>query len=265
MTTGFHRPTTVDEAVRLSVDLPGAAYLAGGTELNSAYTSTPPEHLVSLDDLGLDRVELSEDGGVRVGACVTLQQLVASPDVPGCVKEACLHVVNRNIRVQATIGGQIGANKTCGDVLPVLIALGASVELADVNGTGALPVEDYVSNDPDGLITAVTIPALADGRSVALDAYTRTANDLSIITVAVAYGAGAPVVAMGGVGPCVMRLGAVEAGLTGELPSEEAIESLVRDNVNTISDVRGSAEFKKHLAGVLAAKAVHAAAKGVAQ
>ncbi|UCG31744.1 MAG: FAD binding domain-containing protein [Phycisphaerales bacterium] len=268
MISEYHAPATVEDAVALKERLADSAvYLAGGTEVNSAAFSGVPEHVISLERLGLTGIR-SAGAELTIGACCTIQEIIASAEVPECIREAGQHVVNRNIRNLATIGGQLGSNKSCGNLLPMLIVLEAVVEVASRGATEAIPAIEYVAGERKELILRVRIPKHDRSRSVAVEKYARTANDLSVVTAGVSVARDGelidrPLIAAGGVAEHVIRLEAVERALHGlPLPSREAIEELVGRNVSPIADIRGGVEFRRHLAGVLVAKALHRAYQG---
>ena len=153
----FHRPASVREALALKRRLRGrAAFLAGGTWLNSGECPSPPEHAISLEALGLDQVA-RDAKHVTIGACCTLQQLIDDAKVPAPLKAALGQIVPRNIRNAATLGGQVAANHPDSDVLPMLVALGASLVLVREGGRRTLAVEDYAAKPVAGLITHVRV------------------------------------------------------------------------------------------------------------
>jgi putative selenate reductase FAD-binding subunit len=258
----YHAPATVEEAVALKERLAGSAvFLAGGTEVNSTAFSFAPEHVISLERLDLADIRTGKTELV-LGACCTIQQLIDSADVPEPIKAAGRHVFNRNIRNMATIGGQLGSNRSCSNLLPILVAFEAVVDLAMPGGTQAMPALQYITEERKEMIIHVRIQANALARQAAVEKYSRTANDLSILTAAVTLEREGeavvnPIIATGGVAKHVVRLEAVEESLHGKpLPKRDAIEHLVAGQVSPIADIRGSIEFKQHMAGVLVAKAI---------
>lgn len=292
MLAGFHTPGSVAEAVRLKAEFGRSAiFLAGGTRVNAAGFALAPDHLISLAGLGLDRIEEAVDG-YALGACVTIQQILENPSLPWPLRRAASQVGNRNIRQAATLGGHLGANEPCADLIPVLMALDARLALATEAGTVETDVVDWVTAGillpgpgpvatPDGqsapsgwhgaaagLIVSVHVPRIPPCRGFGLEAFTRTASDRSIVNAAVSLSRVGerlqrPIVAVGGVGPMVLRLPQVEKVLAGEaLPPLGVIEDLVSAHVEPVSDTRGSAAFKRHVAGHLVARAVVAAWQG---
>jgi len=259
MVPSYHRPTSVAEALCLKATLgPEAVFLAGGTEVNNLHTPRPTA-LIDLAGLGLGTLEVSPNG-VRIGACVTFQELMEHREVPWFLKAAAGQMANRNIRNRATLGGHLGANRSCADLIPTLLAAEARVTLVDRE----LPIEQFLAGEP-GLILSVLVPATA--RAFGLCHQSRTASDLSIVTPAASLAldgerARQPILAMGGVAPHVVRLHEVEQALDGlPLPSAEQIESLIARTIHPIDDVRGSAVYKRHIAAVLGQRALRAAAR----
>ena len=258
----YHKPATIEEAVSIKGRFgEQASYLGCGTRVNSNSFPRSPEHVISLDRLALAEIQ-SADAGLRIGACCTLQQLIDAADVPECLKTAAGHTVNRNIRNMASIGGELAANDRCSSLIAILFVLEATVDVASGGSTFNVDVRQYVTDGRDDLITHVIIPKSSTPRSTAIEKYSMTANDPAVVTAAVSLGRAEdavadPIVAVGGVADRVIRLLPVEQELHGQpLPTREVIERSVSDQVFPSADIRGSIEFKKHLAGVLVAKAV---------
>ncbi len=261
MIPSYHRPTSVADALQLKAKLgQGAVFLAGGTEVNQLHAARPTA-LIDLAGLGLNKIEVSANG-VRIGAGVTFQQLVEHPELPEFLKEAAAQMANRNIRNQATVGGQVGGNKSCANLIPALLAAEARVVLAD----GEKPIEQFLAGEP-ALILGIFVPA--SNRVYGLAQHTRTANDISIVTAAASLTVEGdrvcrPILAIGGVAQHVVRLDSVEKGLDGQpIPSVEKIESMIAAAVKPIDDLRGSAAFKRQLAAALGARVLKTAAAKV--
>jgi probable selenate reductase FAD-binding subunit len=267
----FHTPDTVAEAVALKQELgAGAHYLAGGVEINCSGSPLAPEHVISLAGLDLGGVR-SGAAGLTIGACCTLQEVLEAPGTPEALRAACRNVVNRNIRNAATVGGHLACNKSCADLIPILVALQAEVYVAGPEGEPhTLPLMEYLLGAREDLVTKITLPPAGLARLAAVGNVTRTANDLSILTAAVTLrregGAGdgdtvrEPIVVVGGVAAHVVRLASVEEALAGQpLPPRERIEELVSAAVTPVSDLRGSAEYKRLRAGILVATVAAAA------
>ena len=263
MITDFYKPETLDKAVELKKELGDAAfYLAGGTEINSSDFPYKPSCLISLADLELDRIKRYDEDELVIGSGCTIQSLLKSDLVPPVIKQAAHQIVNRNIRNMATLGGQMATNKSCADLIPVLIALRVQVDTAD---EGKMSIEDYLGSSRKALVTRIHVIGSTPPRQVAVKNYTRTANDISILNCAVSMFLDSdvvhdPIVVMGGVSRCAVRLDDTETKLSGKkLPQREELEEWASEEVEPITDLRGSGDFKKYLSGVMVADTVLAA------
>ena len=267
----FLAPDSVSEAVSLRRSLSSAMYLAGGTEINSTiWPCRPVEQArtaISLAKLPLVGLEVGP-AVIRIGSLVTIQALVDRPDLPPVLAAAVRLFANRNVRTMGTLGGNIGGNRSCSNIGPALLALGTRIVVADGSGEKSLPLEAYLENqDKTALIVAFEIPAGWEKRRWAVRKHSRTANDVSILSVAVSFSKDGgrlvdPVVAVNGATPRATRLTTVEKRLAGaSLPAPAEIEPLVRAAVCPVTDIRGSESFKRHLAGVLVCDALREAAQ----
>jgi carbon-monoxide dehydrogenase medium subunit len=158
----------------------------------------------------------------------------------------------------------------------VLVALAGSVVLASRTGSREVPAEAFfrgpfvTAREPGELVTAVRFPPQASGRrGVAYLEFTRSHRGLALAGVAatVSIATDGTIeearLALAGVGPYPIRVAAA-AGLRGQLPVEDVFEELARELRRTVEpseDVHGSAEFRRHLAGTLAARALGCATK----
>lgn len=270
-------PAGVREALRLG-RLPGAAWLGGGTWLNGpgeASASAPgevsasspgggaPRILVSLDRLGLDRVERA-GAGCTVGAAVTLQRLIDSPDVPEAVRRAAVLTAARTLRNMASLGGELGLRPYDSVLIPVLLALDAEVLTADRRAPRSM--EEHLRAPEASLVLGIR---LADPRPCAVEVVSLSSRGRRSLVVAVGLrgGAGAPLsgvrLAAGDCTAPAQRLRPVEEALEGRpLPSREAVEKAVHDAFWPNPDARASGAYKRYMAAVLAADMVHALAGG---
>lgn len=268
MTEQFHRPATVREAVALKRRYgTRAAYLAGGTWLNSTESGGPPQHVISLAGLGLDRV-VSKPGGLEIGALCRVQRLIEDRRVPEPLRAALGQVVNRNLREMATLGGNIAARYAHSDVIPMLVALQAEVVLAASGGKRTLGVGEYVTRPVPGLITTVRVAKPKANRVAACHAFRVSGNARSVASAAVSATLErgvlhSPIVALGGMARTVVRLAGVERALEGQpLPPLDAIQALVSSAVRPADALEGSAEFRRYEAGAMVALAFRDAVAG---
>jgi CO/xanthine dehydrogenase FAD-binding subunit len=264
------RPRDAAEALAMLEGEPGSLPLAGGTYLLSSQFDERPMTLVSVARLLPSALEL-EHGGLRVGANATFQDIVDSRIAPDALRYAALCMANRNVRNRATAGGNIGANKACGTLLPLLLAANATVRLA--GGDGEVPAAEWLAHrreGPRGLVESLFIP-LPSGRRVSYRRWARTACDISILIAAVSMeglpSPSSPIsglrIALGGLGPQARRSPELEALFEGRpfLGIGEA-QAAIAPILSPQGDLRGSAAFKRLRGAALLAEAIAAAVSG---
>jgi putative selenate reductase FAD-binding subunit len=237
MITAFLRPDTVKEAVRLK-STPGAAYLGGGTWLNSGRADGVTV-LISLERLGLGGIETS-GSACTIGAGVTFQQLVDSAAipaaVPAAVRAAAALTASRTLRTMATVGGELGLCPDDSALIPALMVADAAVNLA--SSRKPLPIRRFIQERPSGLILSVAIPDRM--LPCMVRAISRTSHSARSLVVAASMQNGQPSIV---VSDCRgQRLAASDAAGCAALALEE--------------DLHASAAYKRYMAGVLAADAL---------
>ncbi|EOD65019.1 FAD binding domain-containing protein [Amycolatopsis vancoresmycina] len=266
----FLRPATLEEALALKAARPGAVPIAGGTdvmvELN--FDHRRPEALLDLTTVGELTEWSTSDGTVRLGAGVPYSRVIAElGDSVPALAMASRTVGSPQIRNRGTVGGNLGAASPAGDTHPVLLALGARVEVASVRGTRLLRAEEFYVGvkrhalEPDELITAVHLPEHAGPQQFA-KVGTRNAMVIAVCSFALSLRDGTVGAAIGSAAPTPRRAREAEDFLAAELPwtSPEPLPDslkrrfgdLVGAAAQPIDDVRGSAAYRKHALGVLA-------------
>ncbi len=264
----FHRPASVREALALKRRLrTRAAFLAGGTFLNSGDFGGDATQVIALEGLGLDKVE-SKSGRVVIGACATLQALLDDRRVPATLKAGIAQIVHRHIRNAATIGGHVAAPMPQSDLVPMLIALDARVVVAGAGAARALPLAKYVAKPVPGLVTRIELPKPPAGRVAACRNLRESANARSIVSVAVSATLARgivrdPIVAVAGVARTAIRVTAAERAIHGKpLPEPDALQALVSAAVKPVAMDSASVAMRRFSAGSLVALAFAAATKG---
>ncbi len=264
MVQEYLRPASLEEALSLKASHPGAAYLAGGTFLLAGDYRDKPEALIDLSRLLPRRIELG-GGMLRIGAGASFQDLVEAEGLPKALKDAALSMVNRNVRNRASVGGNLGAAKSCASLIPVLLALGATARVSTRSAKAeSMSLEAWLEA-PQGLVLELELPLMAGARA-AFARLARTACDVSVLTCSVAYrlaptGALEGVrLALGGLGPRARLFPELSRLLEGRpLPSREAIEAAARPLFHARTDWRGSSAYKELRAAALVAEALYGA------
>lgn len=267
------RPKSLGEALAAKSEYPDSAWLAGGTALLARGAGSPPPTLIDIRKI-VDRGIRPEGAYSILGAGLSFQDILESQAAPSLLKEAARSMVNRNVRNMATLGGNLGADKSSSSLIPALLVVGCSLRCSDGGGDFELPLEAWLASRR-GLVRSAAIGPLP-GRRSAYRRWSRTAADLAVLGAAVSFeaaparlGAGdGPAlrdlkIAVGGVGPHVRRCPAVEALFEGRrLPGRDEMVRAIRPLLAPESDLRGSAEFKALRAAELIAEALVAAEAG---
>jgi probable selenate reductase FAD-binding subunit len=259
----YLRPSGLAEALAAKRAEPEAAYLAGGTFLLAGDGRDRPESLIDLGSALPRGVALEGSGpglALSIGAGTSFQELAESRELPACLLEATLSMANRNTRNRATVGGNLAADKSCSSLIPILLALGAELELASPyspeprrigleSWLGSRDGLGAVSRNVD-IVLRILVP-IGSGKLAAYRRWNRVSCDLSVLSAAVAYtlegGAVRSLrIALGGLGPKARRFAELEALFEGSpLPSREGIEARVAPLLRPLGDLRASAAFKR--------------------
>src|SRR6266511_2206254 len=237
----YARPASIPEALRLLAAHDGARALAGGqTLINVMKTrAASPDVLVDLADLQeLRGIELSQDGPVENGAMTTHADIIDSAEARArpILGEVCAQIADVQVRNRGTIGGNVCSNDPTNHLPPVLVATGATMTIAGQNSERAVPAEEFflgvymTAAGPGELLTKISVPpGKQDG----------------FASVAIGCVAAVPVV------------------VRPESADPDAVKTAVRGaELDPPSDVHASADYRCHLAEVLAARAVEQAGWG---
>lgn len=281
----IHEPATVGEASRLLLDLGAeAAAYAGGTELlllmKEGLIHYP--HLVNIKTIpGLDGIDVSSDDSLTLGALVTHRRVATSPairDRAPLLAEMAARVANTRVRSAGTLGGNLCFGEPHSDPATLLLAWDAVVELRSTEGARSLPLAAFLvgllqtARQPHEILTAIQVPPLPPTMSGAYEKF--SLHERPTVTVAALLDLrddgliqGARL-AVGSVGPVPIRVPQAEALLAGAPPSPRAFAqaaALAAAAVVPADDLYGSEDYKRHLVGVLAARALaRAAGPGIA-
>lgn len=274
----YVRPATVEDAVRALADAGDEAkVLAGGQSLLPVLRLrlAAPTLLVDLGGLSALRGVRVEDDAVIIGAMTTHAEVASSTVVQSeapLIAAAAVQVGDRQVRHRGTIGGSLAHADPAGDLPAAALALDATLVVAGPSGRRSVAARDFFTDifttvlGPDDVLVEVRLPRLP-GWTAHYEKFHRTAQAWALVGVAAAVrrenGSIAQArVALTNMGPTPVRASGVEAALlgAGDLGSVKAAAARAGEGTSPPSDVSGSAEYRRHLAGVLTARAVAAAA-----
>ncbi len=258
----YARPASVEDAVRLLAQHPNGRALAGGQTLVNVMKAraASPDVLVDLNGLDdLRTIRATPDGGLELGAMTTCTQLVESPEVAErrpVLADVTATIADVQVRNRGTVGGNICSNDPTNHLPPLMVTMGAQMAVMGADGERSVPAEEFflgvylTACGPGELLTKVTIPPARGGDGFA--AVTIGRDGTCIVSAAASAADGEARLAIG----CVA---AVPVLLT-TAASEEAAALAVREaGLEPPSDVHASAEYRRHLAEVLARRAIRQA------
>ena len=210
---------------------------------------------IDLSGLGLDKIEETAEG-FSIGAMVPLRQIELHEGLnaytDGAVRESVRHIVGVQLRNLATVGGSIYSRFGFSDVLTMFLALNASVELYK---GGIVSLLEYAQRPYDrDILVRVIVPK--EQAAFCYQSVRNSQTDFPVLTCAAAKTAGGFRVAIGArPGKAALYTLQPNAAETPELTAAR-FAAEVRANIRTESNMRGSAEYRNHLAGVLVKRAV---------
>ena len=279
----YAAPRSLREAMNLLAEKGDKArVLAGGTDLivQLRVRRLQPERVVDVKNIPeVNELSYGPRKGLRIGAAVPCWRLYNDPDVvdryPGIVDSAAI-IGGIQIQGRATLGGNLCNSSPSADSIPALIAYGATCEIAGPSGRRRVAVEDFCTGpgqnvlQPGELLVAIQVPpARKSSGCHYLRFIPRNEMDIAVV------GAGAYVelanrrkefkvvrIALAAVAPTPLFAGDASALLCGRHVSDGTIEEAAeaaKAIARPISDMRGPADFRTHLVGVLTKRALHGA------
>lgn len=273
----YERPETIGDATALLASAKGRAFvLAGGTDLLVRMKSDAFEADMVVDIkavAGMSDISETADG-FEIGAAVPCAALGEHAGLvaawPGVVEAANL-IGSTQIQGRCTMSGNLCNASPAADSVPALVAAGARVRIAGPDGTRIVAVEDVpqapgkTTLKKGEFIAAILLPKPAPRSGDAYLRFTpRTEMDIAVVGVGVQLALDAKGVvetarvALGAVGPKVVLAEQAADTIIGTALDDAALEALAEAcsaASNPIDDKRGTAAFRKHVAGVLARRA----------
>jgi CO/xanthine dehydrogenase FAD-binding subunit len=236
------------------------------------YRLADPHVVVEINGLPLAGVS-AVDGRLTLGALVRHHQLEESDEIARrcpVLREAAALIGNVRVRSLGTVGGSLAHADPAAELPMVTVALDGRFTLASAAGTRVVAARDFFTGPltttmrPDELLTEIDLAA-PSATGWAIEEIARRAGDFAIVAVTalVSLDRGGRVaharLAFGGVAPTPVRALTAEDALTGQEPTTERlahVATLARDALAPQSDAFVSGAYRRHLAGVLARRAL---------
>ncbi|MDY6973981.1 MAG: xanthine dehydrogenase family protein subunit M [Thermodesulfobacteriota bacterium] len=278
----YFKPDNIGEACSLlSKYTAEAKIIAGGQSLLIMMKERmiTPSYLIDITNIpGLDHIQYDDREGLRVGASTTHRAIETSPLIKerfNILSEVEKVIGSIQIRNVGTIGGNLCHADPCGDLAPLLIALDAKVKLAGTEGERVIPLDgffvDYFETAlrEDEILTEIQIPPPLPYSGKWYQKLSPRETDSAVVGVAVVVSLDSPNgvcqkarIVLGGAGQIPFRAEKAEMGLKDVSVTEKLIEEAARiagKEANPISDLRGSAEYKRAMIELLTKEGIERA------
>src|ERR1700751_3112774 len=275
----YYRPTTVADAVKLLADLGDEARpLAGGHSLvpMMKLRLATPAHLVDLHAIGGLKGIRRDGNKVTIGAMTTQHELLASEEIAKSLPilhEAAALIADPQVRYRGTIGGNVANGDPGNDMPAVMLTLGASYRLEGLSGAREVAASEFYQGayftalEPGEILTAISIPLPATGHGYAYEKLKRKVGDYATAAAAV-------VLTMSGGNVATCAIGLTNLHET-PLLATDAAKAVIGTSLDPASlkkaagaaeaimspaaDARGPVEYRKHVGGIMVARALQRA------
>ena len=265
----YHRPDSLEEALQLlSQHGDEAKVLAGGQSLIPVMKLrlAAPAHLVDIGRLGMDSI--AEAGGrLTIGALARHRDLERSDLLKArypVMAAAAPLISDPIVRNLGTIGGSLCHADPAGDWGSVMLALQASVVVRSERGERELPIAEFLEDtfttalEPDEILTEVRVPQPAGASGGTYLKMERKVGDFATVATAIHLSLSGGTIERAGIGLTAvgsknLQPADAEASLAGAEPTEAAFAEagrLAADASSPVTDVRGSADYKRHVVDV---------------
>src|SRR5215475_8074146 len=255
----YYKPTSLDEVASLLGANEEAKLVAGGMTLipTLKLRLAKPSDLVDLAAIPSLRGITDAGDALVIGAMTRHAEVHGSPlvkqTIPALAALAGM-IGDPAVRNRGTIGGSISNNDPAADYPAALIGLAATVQTTKRE----IPAENFFTGmfetalEPAEIVTAVRFPKT---QTACYQKFRNPASRYAIVGVFVARTGGGVRVAVTGAGPCVFRVPEMEAALSRSF-TPDAIKDIAIPQDGLNSDIHASAEYRAHLVGVMARRAV---------
>jgi carbon-monoxide dehydrogenase medium subunit len=274
----YHEPKTIKEACSLlSQYSDQARVLAGGTDLIPKMKNglVVPEHVVNIKKIpGLESIE-GRKKGLRIGALAPISELTHNSLIRSkfpILGTAAASIGSFQVRNLATLGGNLCNAAPSADMPPGLLVLDSTVKIAGGEGHREIPLEKFflgpgkVALGLGEILTEIYVPFItSNAKQIYLKHTVRRAMDITVVGVAICLSVEGKTgyceqarIALGAVAPTPIRAKKTEQMILGRKLEDiniTSIREVVRMEVDPISDVRGSADYRSEIVSTLTARA----------
>ncbi|MGI9493987.1 MAG: FAD binding domain-containing protein [Geminicoccaceae bacterium] len=257
-----HKPGSVADAVSALNGASDGKFLAGGQTLIPTLKQrlAQPSDVIDLGGISELKGISDEGNAVKIGAMTTHAEVATSDAVRSqipALADLASHIGDPQVRNRGTIGGSIANADPAADYPAAIVGLNATVH----TNQRTIAADDFFTDlfetalNDDEVVTAVSFPKPS---RAGYAKFPNPASRYAIVGVMVAETGGETRVAVTGAGPSVFRVADAESALAANF-SADALDSLSISSADLNSDIHASADYRAHLVGVMARRAVTAA------
>lgn len=270
----FYQAQSLKEVWELKDMFPNSRYIAGGTDVMVKIKKgvLSPDALISLRSVSELKI-ISVGKNIRIGSGTTITELIENEQLQKAVPvlvQAAKRIGGTQIRNVATVGGNIGNCSPCADTAPALLVLEATVLVQDAKGTREIPIHEFFAGPGTSCMSSqeilielrINIPN-PKSKTIFFKK-SRVQMDMALASVAVLLEMDGKKckkarIAAGSVAPVPLRLLEAEKVLENSEITEAKIleaQKLAMQAVSPISDVRTTADYRRHLVGAYVKRAI---------
>lgn len=276
----YHRPTTVDDALRVLADVAPdeGRVIAGGQSLVPimAYRLSRPAHLVDINQVAeFGRLD-GADGALRIGACVrhaTFYKAVAPGPTGRILTRVVRHIAHHPIRTRGTFCGSLAHADPASEWCLVTATLGGRLIARSVDGTRTIEAIDYFEGvmttalRPNEILVEARLPLLPQDTLFGFCEFNRRAGDFALAMVLATYRLvdgriSEPRIGIGGAEPFPRRIAEAETLLLGQRPDVEIFTragAAAARALTPLEDAGTSGDYRRDLVAVLTRRALEQA------
>jgi len=280
----YYQPETLKDACNLMEKGKGRArYIAGGTDLivNIKKRLIQPDTLISLRRIR-ELSGISQNRDLVLGSMTLLRDIERDPIIGRdyqALSQAVKALATPQIRNVATVGGNLCNSAPSADCAPPLLVMEAGLKLEAPGGQREVAIEGFFKGpgqtcmDMAEILTRIRIPPPREDTIMAFLKVGRVSTDIAIVNAAALLVMDNKAckrcrLAVGAVAPVPLRLRSVEKMIEGQEISPELLNrvgKMVEEEVNPITDVRSTEEYRRIMSGVLVKRAIEEAIKGMGE
>lgn len=273
----YHDPGKLDQALHLLAHLQNARPLAGGQSLVSMmnFRYSIPDHIVDLNNIEELNLLSIEQGQIRLGAMLRQRDIEFSALLAkACpiLREAILNVGHRQTRNRGTVGGSLCHLDPSAELPAVMMLHDAQLHCASARGERVIAMRDFVLGymmsalEPDEILKEIRFATWPQSHGYSFEEYARRHGDFAIASCGVLLTLSGDAIdrlaiVVGGLGSGPQRFVEFEQEASGAVSDEALIRKAIAaaSQLEAHDDAHVSAEYRKHLAGVLCGRALRQA------